>query len=114
VINVLLNLVLDAPFGMLGAAWATAAAYVILTLLYLATSQRLWAIPFEIRRSGSLVVLIVVFALAATTLPSGFDPAVIAVKVVYSLAFVAVAFAVGALDRREIHVARVMFGRLCR
>jgi O-antigen/teichoic acid export membrane protein len=114
VINVVLNLVLDAPFGMLGAAWATAAAYVILTLLYLATSQRMWAIPYEIRRSSALVVLIVVFALAAMALPSGFDPVVIAVKVVYGLAFVAVAFAVGALDRRELHVARVMLGRLWR
>lgn len=114
VINVVLNLLFDAPFGMLGAAWATAAAYVILTLLYLATSQRLWPIPYEIRRSGSLVALIVIIALAAMTLPPGFNPVVIALKVAFSLAFVAAAFAAGALDRREIHVVRVMLGRVRR
>ena len=111
-INLALNVVLDAPFGMLGAAWATAIAYVALTLLYLATSQRLWPVAYEVRRSVILVVLVLLFCGAALSLPSGISPAVIVGKALFCLAFVGAAFALRALDRREIGIARLALARL--
>jgi O-antigen/teichoic acid export membrane protein len=111
-INVGLNVLFDARFGMLGAAWATAVAYVALTLLYLVTSQRLWQVEYEVRRSLSLVGLILLFCLGAQVLPSGLSPTVIAAKAVFCLAFIGAAFALRALDRREILVARLALARL--
>jgi O-antigen/teichoic acid export membrane protein len=113
-INVLLNVVLDGPFGMIGAAWATAAAYLFLTLGYLLTSQRLWPIPFEVRRTLAFVALIAIFALAGMALPSGFTILAIAAKVGFCLAFVAAAFLSGAFDAREILIARIVLARIRR
>lgn len=112
--NVVLNLVLDRPFGMMGAAWATAFAYVGLTLLYAVTSQRLWPVRYEIRRSGTLVGLIVAFILGAGFLPSGLQLPVIAVKGAYCLAFIAAAFMLRAVDGREVAALRVVLARIRR
>ena len=112
--NVVLNLVLDRPFGMLGAAWATAFAYIGLTLMYLVTSQRLWRVSYEIRRAGTLVGLIVAFILAAGFLPSGFQPGSIVAKVSYCLAFIAAAFVLRAVDGREVAALRVVLARIRR
>jgi O-antigen/teichoic acid export membrane protein len=114
VANVGLNLVLDRPYGMLGAAWATALAYVGLTILYLVTSQRLWPVTYEVRRSGTLVVLILAFTLGAGSLPPGFQPALIAIKIAYCLAFIGAAFVLRAVDAREIAALRVVLARIRR
>jgi O-antigen/teichoic acid export membrane protein len=114
VANVGLNLVLDRPYGMMGAAWATAVAYAGLTLLYLVTSQRLWPVRYEIRRSGTLVVLILAFTFGAGFLPSGFHLAALSIKVAYCLAFVGAAFALRAVDGREIAVMRILLARIRR
>ncbi len=111
VINILLTLVLVGPFGMLGAAWATAIAYVSLTLLYLVISQRLWRVAYEVHRSLTLVGLTMSFCLAAGFLPSGLNVLTIALKLGYCLAFIAVAFLLGAIDRREVTaVHALVFG----
>ena len=114
VLNVVLNLMLDARFGMLGAAWATAAAYVSLTLMYLATSQRLWAVTYEIRRSVTLIALVLVFSLAAGLLPSGFQPEILALKVAYVLGFVAATVASRAIDGRETREVWALMARIRR
>jgi O-antigen/teichoic acid export membrane protein len=114
VVNVLLNLVLDAPFGMLGAAWATTVAYVSLTLLYLVTSQRLWPVAYEIRRSATLIALISTFSLAAGFLPSGFQLEALALKVAYCLGFIAAAFVLRAIDGRETGEIQALVARIRR
>lgn len=114
VTNVVLNLALDRQFGMLGAAWATAVAYVALTLLYLVAAQRLWPVRYEIRRSGTLVGLILVFILGAGFLPSGLQLGVIAAKIAYCLAFVGAAFVLRAVDAREVAALRLVLARLRR
>jgi O-antigen/teichoic acid export membrane protein len=114
VLNVVLNLVLDGPFGMIGAAWATAFAYVCLTLFYAVTSQRLWRTSYEIRRSFTLIGLTLAFILGAGLLPSGLRLEPIAVKILYCLAFILAAVAFRAVDAREIDVLRVMVARLRR
>jgi O-antigen/teichoic acid export membrane protein len=114
VLNVVLNVLLDGPFGMLGAAWATAIAYVGLTLLYAVTSQRLWRVTYEIRRSMTLIVLIFAFVMGAGLLPAGLRMDVIAIKILYCLAFLLAAIAFRAVDAREIGVLQVMGARFRR
>ena len=110
--NVVLNVFLDRPFGMLGAAWATAFAYIGLTLMYLVTSQRLWRVSYEIRRGVTLVGLIVAFILAAGYLPSGSELGPIAAKVSYCLAFIGAAFVLRAVNGREVAALRVVLARI--
>lgn len=114
VANVALNLVLDRPYGMLGAAWATAVAYVGLTLLYMTSSQRLWPVKYEIRRSGTLVALILAFTFGAGFLPSGFLLPVIAVKIGYCLMFIVAAFVFRAVDAREAAALRTALAMIRR
>jgi O-antigen/teichoic acid export membrane protein len=114
IINVVLNLVLIPPFGMVGAAWATAAAYLSLTVAYALTSHRLWPIEYDVRRAGTTVALTAVALLGSGLLPDGdaSNPAawlaVVAVKAVYCLALLAALFWFGGLDRAELGRARAM------
>ena len=63
VVNVALCLALIPPFGELGAALATMAAYAVLAVLYFRTSQQLDPAPFEWSR---LLAIIGVTAAAAS------------------------------------------------
>jgi O-antigen/teichoic acid export membrane protein len=60
-VNIALNLVLIPPFGMVGAAAATAVALGLLTAAYYVVSQRLYPTPYEVR----LVVAIVAVGIPA-------------------------------------------------
>ena len=78
VVNVAFNLVLIPPFGMLGAAFATAAAYGVLTFLHYKVAQRLYPTPYEPRN----VVIIVALASAFGTLGVvGLGPLVVALAI---------------------------------
>jgi O-antigen/teichoic acid export membrane protein len=104
--NLGLNLLLDGQYGMLGAAWATAVAYGLLTLLYLTTSQRLWAVQYEVRRTVTVIALTVAFTLLAGSLPAGPVVMVLAVKTSWCLAYVGCCIALRAFDRRELDEIR--------
>ena len=107
-INVVLNLVLIPPFGMLGAAWATAAAYVSLTIAYGITSHRLWPFAYDRRPAVTILSLTAAALLGSSLLPTADaqDPALwvvaIAVKLLYCLALLAAMFWLGGLDRAEL------------
>lgn len=103
-LNVILNLVLDRPFGMMGAAWATTAAYVFLTLGYLAIAQRLWPVTYEWRRSLTVLALIVAFLFAAGFLPGSPTAPALVLKSLYCLAFLLALFGMRALDEREVRM----------
>lgn len=109
IVNVILNLLLDGPFGMMGAAWATTIAYVLLTLSYLVIAQSLWPVTYELRRSGTLLVLIVGFMAATNLLPTEPFALAIAAKGLFCGAFIVATFVVGALDRREARMVRSLF-----
>ncbi|MGH2358607.1 MAG: oligosaccharide flippase family protein [Candidatus Limnocylindria bacterium] len=117
IINVVLNLLLIPPFGMLGAAWASAAAYVGLTLAYAATSQRLWPVAYEARRGLFLAGLTLAFVVGASLLPGSTSGGALAaladlgLRAAYCLAFVAALFASRALDGREVAVLRGFVAR---
>ena len=106
-INIGLNLLLIPPFGMIGAAWATAAAYGSLTVAYLLTSHRLWPFAYEVRRGLTIIALTGV-ALAGTyllPLPSPDLDATwlmtVSIKGLYCFAFLAALFGSGGLQRAD-------------
>jgi len=105
VVNVVLNVVLDPPFGMVGAAWATAIAYGYLTLAYLATSQRLWAIDIPVRKAVATVALVVAFTAVASVLPTGPLLPAILLKGLFAAAYVVALLVAGIVGRREIDYA---------
>jgi len=63
-VNIALNLALIPPYGMMGAAISTAAAYVVLFLGMMLNAQRVWPVPYQWRRvvtlSAAAVGLVVV------------------------------------------------------
>ena len=112
VINVVLNLVLIPPFGMVGAAWATAAAYVFLTAAYAITSHRLWPFEYEGRRAATILALTAVALIGSTLLPAAdvADPAMwiaaTGTNLLYCVALLAAMFWFGGLDRSELRRLR--------
>ncbi|HLA77199.1 MAG TPA: oligosaccharide flippase family protein, partial [Vicinamibacteria bacterium] len=80
------NFLLIPHFGVLGAAWATVASYLVMAVLGLAVSRRLYPMPLEVGRLLRLaVVAALVFALSRLA-PTGLGPA-LAVKAGLLLAF---------------------------
>jgi O-antigen/teichoic acid export membrane protein len=53
-VNIALNFALIPPYGMMGAAISTAAAYVVLFLGMLLNAQRVWPVPYQWRRVVTL------------------------------------------------------------
>jgi O-antigen/teichoic acid export membrane protein len=99
-INLGLNVLLDGPFGMLGAAWATAVSYVALSVGYLFVSQRLWPVPFDRRAILIGAAATVAFTIGAGAIPSLETIPAMLLKCAYGAAFVTVLLASGVVDRR--------------
>ena len=112
-INLALNLVLIPPLGMLGAAWATAAAYVFLTIAYAITSHRLWPLTYDWRRGVTILALTAVALAGSPLLPAAdlADPMMWvvanAVKLIYCAALLAAMFWLGGLDPAELNRLRL-------
>jgi O-antigen/teichoic acid export membrane protein len=113
-LNVGLNLVLIPRFGMVGAAWATMVAYVFLTLAYLVTSQHLWEIKYETRRSLTIVAVTVAFTVGGALIPGLPLAQALLVKGAYCLLFLAALFGLRALDERERRAFGVAVGAVFR
>jgi O-antigen/teichoic acid export membrane protein len=67
--NVGLNLLLVPRFGMMGAAWANAAAYAVQAALAFTFSQRVYPVHYETRRIAIVTVAAAAACLAARGLP---------------------------------------------
>jgi O-antigen/teichoic acid export membrane protein len=98
--NVALNLALIPPFGIVGAALASAGGYFLLAALYYWAAQRVYPTPFEPVKALTIVALAVAFSFAAA-LPLG-GVAGLAVKVLAIAAFVAAVVAVRAIGPAEL------------
>jgi O-antigen/teichoic acid export membrane protein len=57
-INIFLNFMLIPYFGMIGAAWATVVSYFIMFVLVLVISQKMYFIPYEIKRLALITAVI--------------------------------------------------------
>lgn len=86
-ICVVLQIVLIPRMGALGAALATAAAYLALTALYHFNSRRFLPIPYRRRRLALVVIVMLAFISASHLLPDGLIPA-LTVKPLYVATFV--------------------------
>jgi O-antigen/teichoic acid export membrane protein len=104
-VNAALNLLLDGPFGMLGAAWATTASYIALTVGYHLVSQRLWRVPYQRRQAGIAIVATVVFTVLAPAIPAPGLILAMVLKSLYCLGFVAVLLALRVIDPAEVRSA---------
>jgi O-antigen/teichoic acid export membrane protein len=108
-LNVGFNILLIPQWGMLGASWATAASYIFLTLSCLYTSQRLWPIVIETRRTVSIVVSTVLFITALGFMPELPLLPSLGLKAGFCLSFGLVLFAVGAFHWAELRSTFFLF-----
>jgi O-antigen/teichoic acid export membrane protein len=90
-LNVTLNLLLIPPYGMLGAAIATVAAFSLMFVGMTVNSQRVYRVPYQWRR----VVTVVAAAVGLTLLGKALDvslPVALALVAVYPLVLAALGF----------------------
>ena len=91
VINVALNLVLIPPYGMMGAAAATAAAYGVLFLGMTWKAQRVFAVPYQWRRVATAFATAIGLTIAGRALDFPLGGA-IALVAVYPLVLLPLGF----------------------
>jgi O-antigen/teichoic acid export membrane protein len=77
VLNVVLNLVLIPPYGMMGAAIATVAAYALMFVLMTWYAQRVFPVPYQWRRVITAVGAAVALVVAGKLLDVGLIPAIL-------------------------------------
>jgi O-antigen/teichoic acid export membrane protein len=108
-VNVGLNLILIPPFGMFGAAFATAAAYGLLAFLHYKVAQRLYPTPYEPR--NVLVVVLLAVGFGALGLVA-FDPVplALAIKGLGVTAFLIALRLTGVVSPHEIERIRDLVG----
>jgi O-antigen/teichoic acid export membrane protein len=99
-VNVALNLVLIPPYGMMGAAVATVAAYVTMACGMAWWSQRVYPVPYQWRRVATAAGAAVALVVAGKLLDLGLALSVVVV-LAYPLALAALGFYLPA-ERRAI------------
>jgi O-antigen/teichoic acid export membrane protein len=105
VVNVVLNLILIPPWGQVGAAAATAVAYILLAVLYYLGAQRVYPTPYEPRK------IIAIGAVGGALIPVGLiSTTPLWLDVVVKLAAIAVLLvslrALGAIGPEELAALR--------
>jgi O-antigen/teichoic acid export membrane protein len=90
IVNIVLNIVLIPPLGMMGAAWATLAAYVVLFLGMWLRSRSVYPVPYQWRRIITLSTVAVALTGGAYALHS--LPVAILAICVYPLLLLAFRF----------------------
>src|ERR671933_940800 len=90
-VNVVLNVILNPPYGMMGAAIATLAAYVVLFGAMTLNAQHVYPVPYQWRRIATLTAA----AIGLTVLGKLLDvplPGAIALALAYPLVLLALGF----------------------
>jgi O-antigen/teichoic acid export membrane protein len=111
IVNIALNFALIPPFGMIGAAIATAVGFLILAWLQLRLAQRLYPTPYETRKL--LVAVVLAVACGAVGLVK-IEPTLLAlaVKTVTLLVFLASLRVASVIDEGDIgHARRLIAAR---
>jgi O-antigen/teichoic acid export membrane protein len=108
-LNIGLNFALIPPFGIVGAALATAAAYGVLAASYYWATQRLYPTPYEPRKV--LTMLAAASALGVLgVVPLGPVPVAITVKLAAVAAFIGASWVSGAMTGTEFRELRRFVG----
>jgi O-antigen/teichoic acid export membrane protein len=100
VVNVALNLALIPPYGMIGAAIATVAAYTTMAIGMAWWSQRIYPVPYQWRRVVTAALGAVTLAAAGKELDVGI-PAAVALTLAYPIVLLALGFT-SAGERRRL------------
>jgi O-antigen/teichoic acid export membrane protein len=87
--NIGLNVLLIPPYGIIGAAWANAAAYALQAAIAFALSQRLYPVRYEGGRLARAIAAAAFGYLAAASLPGMPSPAGVPVRAVTVMAVMA-------------------------
>jgi O-antigen/teichoic acid export membrane protein len=90
-LNVVLNLILIPPYGMMGAAIATVAAYSLMFLLMAVYAQRIYATPYQWRRVAIALAVAIALLVAGKLLDAPL-PLAIGLCAVYPLALLPLGF----------------------
>ena len=98
-VNVALNLALIPPYGMIGAAIATVAAYTTMAVGMAWWSQRIYPVPYQWRRVGTAALAAVALATVGKLVGGGL-PVAFALILVYPLALLALGFTTSAERQR--------------
>jgi O-antigen/teichoic acid export membrane protein len=105
-LNTLLNFLLIPPLGVLGAAAATALAYMASALLTAIRAQRAHAFPYEWRKVGLTFAVYLALAVGGLALGSQVDLLSIVVRLGILLAYPLVLWLLGVFDLWELQLAR--------
>ena len=101
-VNLVLNLLFVPRWGMLGAAWSTAAAFLVLAVLTGWLGQRVYPVPYEYARLAKLAVAGVGVYVVASSVTFASAPAVLAWRIGASLLGLPLLLALsGFLDQPE-------------
>jgi O-antigen/teichoic acid export membrane protein len=90
-LNVVLNLILIPPYGMMGAAVATVASYTLMFVVMAGYAQRIYATPYQWRRVATAVAAAVALLVVGKTLDVPLAIAVL-LSAAYPLALLALGF----------------------
>jgi O-antigen/teichoic acid export membrane protein len=112
-LNIGLNFALIPPFGMLGAAVATAVAYVALTLVHYRVAQHYYATPYEPRRVVTAIALATGFGVLGVV-PLGPTAVAVVIKLFALGAFVLLLRVFRVVDPDEVARVRSLLGGLAR
>jgi O-antigen/teichoic acid export membrane protein len=98
-VNVVLNVILIPPYGMIGAAISTVAAYVALFLLMVANSQRVYPVAYQWRRVLTLASVAIGLTVIGSVLDVPLGVAIV-IALCYPLALLPLRFYLPAERRR--------------
>jgi O-antigen/teichoic acid export membrane protein len=112
VVNIALNFALIPPFGMVGAAAATALAYLVLTALHYRVAQRYYPTPYEPAKVLRAIALATIFGVLGL-LPLDLVFAV-PVKIAGLAAFLLLLRATGVVDAAELSRLRSLMSGMIR
>jgi len=100
-LNIVLNYVLIARFGMMGAAFSTLISFAILALVGLGFSQKVYSIPFEFRRILMTLGIGSVLAYASTLVNLGLVGSIMVKSLILAL-FPFLLYLLGFFEEREV------------
>ena len=98
-LNIGLNFALIPPWGMIGAAIATVAAYTLMFLLMTWNAQRMYPVPYQWRRVATLVGVAVALTVAGKVVHAPL-PVAAALALIYPLVLLPLGFYLPAERRR--------------
>ena len=106
--NIGLNLFLIPRYGMLGAAWATAFSFFLMSLMSFVVSQRVYRIPYVFTRAVTAIGFAVCLYLASGWLTVSTFAGQVALKVVLFGAFPVVLYLLGFFSKGEVEKGKTL------